>query len=144
MLTALRSRLGPARWALLAQFMRFAVVGTTGFLVDTAVIYGTKGWLGLYGAGALSYLVAATWAWQLNRSWTFAGAGGDAPLHRQWAAFMAVNLVGLAFNRGAYFGLVTWSETCRSYPVLAVAAGAVAGMFWNFALSRRLVFRVPA
>ena len=143
MLTAIQHRLRPGQWAVLAQFLRFATVGTTGFLVDTAVIYGTKGWLGLYGAGALSYLVAATWAWQLNRSWTFAGAG-SGPLHRQWAAFMVVNLVGLAFNRGAYFALVTWSATCQAYPVLAVAAGAIAGMFWNFALSRRLVFRVPA
>ena len=138
--STLERRIGPQRWALLREFFRFGLVGLSGAAVDTAVIYGTRAWLGLIGAGALSYLIAATWTWQCNRLFTFAGRGTGA-LHRQWLAFMGVNLVGLVFNRGAYFALVTWSVTCQAYPVLAVAAGAVAGMFWNFALSRRLVFR---
>ncbi len=136
----LERRIGPARYALLWQFCRFGLVGLSGAVVDTAVIYGTRAWLGLYGAGALSYLLAATWTFQCNRVFTFAGRG-SGPLYRQWLAFMGVNLVGLVFNRGAYFALVTWSVTCQVYPVLAVAVGAVAGMFFNFALARRLVFR---
>ncbi len=135
----LKAWLGEARLALLLQFCRFGLVGLSGAMVDTAVIYGTRAWLGLYGAGALSYLIAATWTFQCNRLFTFAGRG-TGRLYRQWLAFMGVNLVGLVFNRGTYFALVTWSFTCQAYPVLAVAAGAVAGMFFNFALSRRLVF----
>ena len=53
---------------------------------------------------------------------------------------MFVNLSGLVFNRGAYVLLVVYSAVCREWPVLAVAAGAVAGLFANFFLSRRLVF----
>lgn len=132
--------LGPARWAAVQQFLRFGAVGTTGMLTDTAVIYATRAWLGLYGAGALSYLVAATWTWQLNRRWTFHNAARGS-LHRQWALFMTVNLVGLVFNRGTYAALVTWSDVCAAHPVLAVGAGGLAGMFWNFSLSRRVVFR---
>ncbi len=138
--STLERRIGSARWSLLCEFFRFGLVGLSGAVVDTAVIYGTRAWLGLIGAGAVSYLVAATWTWQCNRVFTFANRRVGA-LHRQWLVFMGVNLVGLVFNRGAYFALVTWSVTCQAYPVLAVAAGAVAGMFWNFALSRRLVFR---
>jgi len=37
--------------------------------------------------------------------------------------------------------LVTVSPVCAENPVLAVAAGSLAGMFANFSLSRRLVFR---
>ena len=133
-------RLGPERMAVIEQFLRFGLVGATGMVVDTGVIYGTRHWLGLYGAGALSYLVAATWTWQLNRHWTFHGAAARGSAHRQWALFMTVNLVGLVFNRGTYVALVTWSETCAQHPVLAVAAGGIAGMFWNFFLSRRVVF----
>ena len=139
MLATLERRIGPARTALLWQFFRFGLVGFSGAMVDTAVIYGTRAWLGLYGAGALSYLIAATWTFQCNRLFTFSGRG-TGPLYRQWLTFMGVNLVGLVFNRGTYFALVTWSLTCQAYPVLAVAAGAVAGMFFNFALSRKLVF----
>lgn len=133
-------RLGPERWAVLQQFLRFAMVGVTGMVVDTAVIYGTRGWIGLYWAGALSYLAAATWTWQLNRVWTFRDATRGS-IHRQWALFMTVNLVGLTFNRGTYAALVTWSTLCHANPVLAVGAGGLAGMFWNFSLSRRVVFR---
>lgn len=133
-------RLGPARYAVLEQFFRFGLVGTTGMVVDTAVIYGLRGWVGLYWAGALSYFVAATWTWQLNRRWTFTGPARGS-IHRQWALFMTVNLVGLVFNRGTYGALVTWSTLCAANPVIAVGAGGLAGMFWNFSLSRRVVFR---
>jgi putative flippase GtrA len=130
----------PARLAVLGQFLRFGVVGTAGFVVDTAVVYSTRLWLGLYGAGALSYVVAASANWLLNRVWTFRGQG-SGPAHRQWALFMATNLVGFVLNRGTYAVLVTLSPVCAQNPVIAVAAGSIAGMFANFSLSRRIVFR---
>ena len=130
----------PAHRALFLSFLRFGTVGTTGFLVDTAVVYGLRGTFGLYGAGAASYLVAASWTWWLNRIWTFRGRG-DGTLRRQWATYMLANLSGLVLNRGAYILLVATSATVREHPVIAVAAGAVAGMFANFAAAHRLVFR---
>ena len=125
---------------LLAQFLRFGTVGTAGFVVDTATVYATRGALGLYGAGAVAYLIAATITWLFNRIWTFRGRGGG-PAHRQWLVFLAANLLGFTLNRGTYFLLVTVSARCAEQPVLAVAAGAVAGMFVNFHLSRSVVFR---
>jgi putative flippase GtrA len=130
----------PSRQALLAQFLRFGVVGVFGFMVDTATVYATKAWLGLYGAGVLAFLVAASANWALNRAWTFRGHGAG-PRHRQWARFLAANAVGFVLNRGCYAILVTLSQVCADNPVLAVAAGAIAGLFSNFTLSRRLVFR---
>lgn len=130
----------PGRVALLAEFIRFGIVGLCGFCVDTAVVYGTKGSLGLYGAGALSYVAAASVTWALNRAWTFRGRGGG-PIHRQWAMFLLANLFGFLLNRGTYAALVTVSATCAENPVIAVFAGMLAGMFFNFGLSRRLVFR---
>jgi putative flippase GtrA len=122
------------------QFLRFGTVGAFGFLVDTATVYATRGALGLYGAGVLAFLVAATANWGLNRVWTFRGLGSGA-LHRQWAMFLAANSVGFVLNRGAYFILVTFSVLCAANPVIAVGAGSITGMFANFTLSRRLVFR---
>jgi putative flippase GtrA len=123
----------------IAQFLRFGTVGTTGFLIDTAIVYSLRGALGLYGAGMVSYLVAASSNWALNRAWTFRGRGAG-PAHRQWARFMVVCLVGFVLNRGTYAALVTWVPLCAAQPVFAVAAGSLAGMFMNFALSRRVVF----
>jgi len=124
----------------LAQFLRFGTVGTCGFVVDTGVVYATRGALGLYGAGLLSFLIAATATWALNRVWTFRGLSTGA-LHHQWAKFLAANSLGFVLNRGAYFTLVTVSALCTANPVIATAAGSLTGMFANFTLSRRLVFR---
>lgn len=129
-----------ARVALLAQFLCFGAVGVIGFGVDTATVYGLRGWLGLYGAGMVAYVVAASSTWTLNRAWTFRGRG-SGPAHRQWALFLATNSGGFLLNRGAYAALIATSPLCVRYPVLAVAAGAVAGMFANFAAARQLVFR---
>ena len=136
-------RLTPAQRRLLAEFLRFGIVGASGFVVDTAVVYAVRGQLGLYGAGLVSYVVAATWTWAFNRIWTYRGQG-EGPAWRQWLRWMGVNLSGFVCNRGLYAALIAFSVTCRAYPVLAVAAGSVAGMFANFALSRRFVFGARA
>jgi len=129
-----------ARVMTLAQFIKFGTVGTAGFLVDTAIVYALRGAIGLYGAGLVSYLVAATFTWAMNRTWTFRGLG-SGPAHHQWARFLAVNLLGFTLNRGTYAILVTFVPLCADQPVFATAAGAIAGMFVNFGLSRALVFR---
>lgn len=134
-----RSVTGPQR-LILAQFLRFGVVGAIGFVIDTATVYGLRYTLGLYGAGIVAYVVAATGNWVLNRIWTFRGQGSGAA-HRQWAMFMLTNLGGFVLNRGTYALLVTFVAVAARQPVIATAAGAVAGMFVNFSLSRRLVFR---
>ena len=130
----------PSRVALLVQFLMFGTVGTVGFLVDTALVYAMRRQLGLYAAGLVSYLVAASVTWALNRAWTFRGRGGG-PAHHQWVRFLAVNLGGFTLNRGTYALLVTFVPFCADHPVLAVAAGAIAGMFLNFGLARTIVFR---
>jgi putative flippase GtrA len=130
----------PDRLLLLAQFLRFGVVGGAGFIVDTATVYGLRHALGLYGAGMVAYVTAASSNWALNRIWTFRGRG-KGPAHRQWAMFMVTNLVGFVLNRGTYALLVTFVIAAADQPVIATAAGAVAGLFVNFSLSRRLVFR---
>jgi putative flippase GtrA len=120
--------------------MRFGTVGGVGFVLDSATVYATRAALGLYAAGVLSYFIAATANWLLNRIWTFRGRG-SGPAHRQWAAFLAANMVGFVLNRGTYAILVTVSALCARQPIFAIAAGVLAGLFTNFSLSRRLVFK---
>jgi putative flippase GtrA len=140
-LPRIESSLGTRRFQLLLEFLRFGVVGTVGFVVDTAVLYaGLALGLGLYGGRAVSYLVAATTTWALNRVWTFRGRG-NGPVHQQWALFLLVNLLGFAMNYGTYAALIAFVPMVAAHPVLGVAAGAIAGMFGNFVLSRQLVFR---
>jgi putative flippase GtrA len=136
----LRRSATPDRLLMAGQFMRFGIVGFSGFLVDNATVYGTRHMLGLIVAGLLAYVTSATWNWLLNRVWTFRGRG-SGPAHRQWQMFMLTNLAGFVLNRGTYMILVTCVAAAASQPVIAIAAGSIAGMFVNFSLSRRLVFR---
>ena len=138
--TSARRFVHAARLALLAQFLRFGAVGVAGFCIDTATVYALRGRLGLYGAGMAGYVVAASSNWALNRAWTFSGRSRGLA-HRQWALFLATNTVGLVLNRGTYAALIAISTLCVQYPVIAVAAGAVAGMFVNFTMARQVVFR---
>ena len=123
------------------EFLRFGVVGTAGFVVDAVVLMGAIAlgagpWLGR----VVSYIAAATATYLLNRAWTFRAAERGARV-RQWALFLAVNLVGFACNYGTYAVLIASSALVARNPVLGVAAGSLAGLVWNFMLVRRYVFR---
>jgi putative flippase GtrA len=136
----LRRSLTPARLAGLWQFLRFAVVGASGFVVDTLCVYALRDALGLYGAGLVAWGVAVTSNWLVNRLWTFRGQG-SGPAHRQFLRYVAVNVVGFVLNRGAYALMVTFVAAAAAEPVLATAAGAIAGMLANYLLARHVVFR---
>jgi putative flippase GtrA len=128
--------------AMIEQFLRFGVVGTVGFVVDSAVLLGMMALgAGPYGGRVVSYLVAASTTFALNRAWTFRSARRDAPVAAQWGRFVLLNLAGFAANYGTYAALVAGMPLVAANPVLGVAAGSLAGMFINFGLSRRFVFQ---
>ena len=62
-------------------------------------------------------------------------------VRQQWARFLVVNLGGFTLNRGTYALLVAFVALCADQPVYAMAAGAIAGMFFNLGLCRKMVFR---
>jgi len=129
------------RFPIIAQFLRFGVVGTLGFLMDAAVLLGMLALgAGPYGGRVASYLAAASLTFAVNRAWTFRTAA-RAPVARQWGVFVALNLLGFIANYGTYAALIAASPLVATYPVLGVAAGSLAGMFINFTVSRRFVFR---
>jgi putative flippase GtrA len=134
------THLSPAHRLLLRQFAQFAVIGTAGFVWDTAVVYLTRPWVGPYAAGIISFFIVGSINWLANRFWTYRDLSHDA-LHRQLVRFLIANAVGFVLNRGTYITLVATQPLFHAHLVLAIAAGGLAGMFVNFFLSRRLVFR---
>jgi putative flippase GtrA len=137
----LRVFFSEARIRLLVQFGMFGMVGLAGFVVDTGTVYGLRQWVGLYVAGLAAYFTAATATWFCNRLWTFRHVSSSVRWHVQWRRFLAANLGGFVINRGVYALLVTFVDLAARQPVIAVFAGAVAGMTLNFNLSRKMVFR---
>jgi putative flippase GtrA len=125
-----------------AELIKFGIVGVIGLGVDIAVLYlclDISG-LGLYASRVVSYLAAATTTWGLNRAFTFSG-NHAGKIHHQWARFVAVNAFGGAVNYAVYAALIASGDPFTAHPALAVAAGSLSGLFFNFTASKKLVFR---
>jgi putative flippase GtrA len=137
----LRAYASEARIRLFVQFLMFGMVGMVGLVVDTGTVYALRDSVGLYIGGLAAYFFGATTTWFCNRMWTFRHLGRTDPWHVQWRRFLAANLGGFLINRGVYMMLVTFVAAAARQPVIAVVAGALAGMTLNFNLSRKIVFR---
>lgn len=124
------------------QFGKFGMVGVVGLAVDTTVVYILLGVTGLpfFAARVPAFLAAATATFALNRAFTFRGAA-DEPLGRQWIRFIAANAFGGVVNYATSVGLTTAFVVVAIHPVLAIAAGSLAGMVFNFLASKHLVFK---
>lgn len=128
----------------LPPFLRFALVGALGFLVDLAML-----WLGLevlhlgvYVARLVSFAVTVTFTWVLNRHVTFAAARArDWPgMGREWLRFVVANSLGLAANYGIYAALVSFGPGLAGNPYFAAGSGSLTGLVINYLASKRLVF----
>jgi putative flippase GtrA len=127
--------------ATLRKFVLFGIAGGAGFVVDTAVLYLLKGALGLYGARVVSFLCAVFTTWLINRTVAFKGQPADVPIWREFLHYLGAMILGGAVNYAVYAALVATVPLVAAQPVLGVAAGVIAGMFVNFLLADKLVFR---
>ena len=126
---------------LLRQLFAFGVVGLIGFAVDAGMLtLARRLGLGLILGRVVSYLLAATCTWALNRRFTFASRDEQGPM-RQWVLFMFSQLAGASVNLGLYGWLVSTSPLVAAQPVVGVAAGSLAGMLVNFCVAKKLVFK---
>ncbi len=128
-----------SRTGISRDFIRFGIVGGMGFCWDTGTVYALKGIIGIYAAGTISFLVAGTVNWAVNRLWTFRHLD-HIMAHHQLMRFLLANSIGFVFNRGTFFTLVAISAVCRNQPVLPVIAGSAMGLTFNYYLSKKFVF----
>ena len=123
----------------LRQATRFALVGILNTAVDAGLYFLLTRWLGFAElkilAKAVSYSVAVLNSYFWNRSWTFRSRETQVST---FLPFVVANLLGLAINSGVMyaglqlFGLIDGIALC-----LAIAAT----FFWNFSVSKLVVFR---
>ena len=123
---------------------RFLVVGCLGFLVDAGVMELVIGLTGLspLWARSISFPIALSLTWALNRSWTFP-EGRARGVKSQYAIYLAVQLTGLAINYGIFAALLGYHPYWEEHPVLALAIGAGAAMVFTFVLSKAVAFAAP-
>ena len=128
------------------RFIKFAIVGTIGAVVDFSVL----NWLVL-GVGVpkeYANLISVTCAifsnFTWNRLWTFPESR-ERPLHTQFGQFALVNVFGLAINQAVFIGAdALIFDSLFPHPFdynFAKAAAVIVVLFWNFFINRRWTYR---
>ena len=125
-------------WAHLAQF---CAVGFSGTIVNLTVLT-TLLWMGisLKPAVAAAILLSMLSNFLLNRRITFSYARGGSPV-RQLLGFIAASSLGAAVNYATVMAALRLVPSL--IPQAAAIVGILAGMGFNFLISRYLVFRRP-
>lgn len=127
-----------------SRFLRFAIVGGIGFFVNEAVLFLAIRFLhlGPYAGGIFAFLITVTFTWWGNRILTFrdGAAHGCKAVCLEWFKFVSANTLGFLANYTVYVLLVTFAPAPANSPYLALAAGTLAGLIFNFTLSKRYVF----
>jgi len=129
------------------RFVKFAVVGTIGAIVDFGILnlgiqfFGLEKWL----ANTFSFFAAVLSNFTWNRLWTFPESR-EQPLWSQLAQlgqFLLVSLVGYGINQAVFLSL----DRCVFAPWgvwgynLAKAIAIVMVLFWNFGANRLWTYR---
>lgn len=131
----------PERGGLVHAFMKFAVAGAAGFVVDAAtlslLLASTD--LGPYFSRAISFPTALCVTWYLNRVWTFERT--DQARLRQSVRYVLVQLVGAFFNLAVYALCINLGPPILArFPVIALAIASGVAMVVNFLGSRHWAF----
>lgn len=131
-----------------ATFTRFASVGVTISLVDAGALYVLMALgINVYIGRALSYTLAMTVGYVLNRYFTFHHLETGRALWHSLVRHFSVHSVGGLLNL-AVFGIVLeigqWMggqvAAAATLPLVGVWIGGLAGLCFNFFFSKKLVF----
>jgi putative flippase GtrA len=124
------------------HYFSFVVAGTCGFIVDAGVVtLLSKFWgVGLVLAKVVSFLLAVTVTWLINRRYTFKPKDDQSLVH-EWIHYFLANSIGAIINNGLYIALIFSVALTKTCPALAVAVGSLGGMVFNYIASRWWVFK---
>lgn len=125
--------------------MRFAVVGSFGFLLDALFVAGlilSAGWDPI-PARLVSFVVVVAITWWLNRQLTFRTARQPAA-GPQYARYFMVQIVGWLTNLGFFVGTLSILPPILGVPFLSLIAGAAAGLCVNYIGAKQFAFRTDS
>lgn len=134
--------------ATIFKFMRFGIVGTSGFLIDFSITWVMLSMFGLfeYGANAIGFAVAATSNYILNRLWTWRSKNPN--VKGEFLKFFMVSLIGLFINSfviflcqlpGEFSVQVAGHLINDFWIAKLIATGVV--MLWNFFVNNYFTFK---
>jgi putative flippase GtrA len=128
-----------------ARFLRFAAVGGTGFFVNEGTLALAQELLraGPRVSWFIAFVPAVTFTWWGNRNLTFSdkASAGATGMLTEWGRFVTDNGLGAAVNFAIYSALIGFAPDPLRIPYVALSIGILAGLIFNFTLSKKLVFR---
>lgn len=142
-LQAFRGRRGTRE---LKRFVKFGIVGVSGFAVDFGVLYALVFWAGLppWLANTISFALAVTNTFVWNRLWTIPESRQRA-VSTQLSQFFLVNLIGYGINQLTFLGshALLWSQFLNPNWAVSLAKMTASGiaLFWNFGANRLWTWR---
>ena len=119
------------------QFMRFLVAGGVAFVTNITVLTLFALVMHPIAAQLLAFPIVVVVAYWCNRRFTF---GSNEPWPWELWKYVLANLTGYAVNNGIYVLLVLTSPFIATWPQIALIAGSLAGVGFNFVLARKVVF----
>ena len=143
-----RRRVPPSHRKEAKRFVKFAIVGGIGFVIDTGALtllvflFGLdEDWQRLL-AKAISFTLAVISNFVWNRYLTYPESRSK-PIGKQMTQFFVLNLMGLGINL-IVFGSVDSLLTPVVGPALALygaqVSAVIAAMFWNFGANRLITY----
>jgi putative flippase GtrA len=124
------------------SFGLFVLAATVGFIIDASVVTAlvrVLAW-GPWQGRFVSFPLAVTATWWLNRRYAFRGTGGG-DRRIEYAAYWAIQLAGAVVNFGIYGLCLRIAPALAEFPFVPVAIGGLAAMLFNFAVARTTVYR---
>ncbi len=128
----------PRSW----RWLQFAMVGTVGFALDAGLLsfLMAAGWSVLQ-ARTVSFLVAVSGTWMINRAWTFRDRH-SVVRGSSYALYVLAQLLGAGINLGCFFVLIQLWPALLAFPVVPLGIGALVSRAFNFWCATLFVFQV--
>jgi len=127
--------------SLLRRLPGFILVGAIGFLIDAGILTALMKSLefGHYGARAISFTIAVTATWYMNRRWVFERNAVNMS-RREYTSYLSVQVIGALINLSVFAAVIEFVPGLAKMPVIPLAVGAAVALIFNFGASSRFVF----
>ena len=120
---------------MILKFIKFAVVGFSGLIIDFSITYLLKEHLKIhrYVANSIGFSIAASTNYLLNRWWTFQSENPE--ILTEYASFFIISIIGLALNN---LFLFLFEKRFNFY--LSKLLAIILTTLWNFFANYLITF----
>jgi putative flippase GtrA len=117
---------------------KYATAGFVGAVIDFSILFILTDFVGLHYlvSASISFIIAATVNYWINRHWTFESTGQR---RKQLPVFFTIAILGLLINNNIIFVSV---EKFEMHYLLGKLLAAVIVTSWNFVGNKYLTFRI--